>query len=176
MNTPIEPKRGDYYHYRDAIEAIRAGTATEDNILHNHAVISMTQPWAWLVVQGWKPIENRDKNLRLMGRLLIHASAACRAPDEFDCRKFVEGFAPDLAEKIPYPLNRDQGGIVGVVTVTDWVQTSASPWFTGPWGAVLADAQPLPFLPCKGAPGIWRLNALDPSKPMWGFSSRSKVA
>ena len=39
-----------------------------------------------------------------------------------------------------------RGGIVGVVHVVDCITAHSSPWFTGPWGWVLRDARPLPFV------------------------------
>lgn len=42
------------------------------------------------------------------------------------------------------------GGIVGVATIIDCVTSSDSKWFMGKYGFVLADAKPLPFVPCKG--------------------------
>jgi hypothetical protein len=38
-------------------------------------VIVVRQPWAWLIVQGFKDIENRSWNTRYRGPLLIQASA-----------------------------------------------------------------------------------------------------
>jgi len=35
--------------------------------------LSIRQPWAWLIVNGWKDIENREWSTRFRGRLLIHA-------------------------------------------------------------------------------------------------------
>ncbi|HTV55212.1 MAG TPA: ASCH domain-containing protein, partial [Terriglobia bacterium] len=36
--------------------------------------LSIRQPWAWLIVNGFKPIENRSWNTNFRGRILIHAS------------------------------------------------------------------------------------------------------
>lgn len=35
--------------------------------------LSLWQPWAWLVANGWKPIENRPWNCHFRERILIHA-------------------------------------------------------------------------------------------------------
>ena len=34
--------------------------------------LSIQQPWAWAVVNGWKPIENRTWHTNYHGPLLIH--------------------------------------------------------------------------------------------------------
>ena len=35
--------------------------------------LSIRQPWAWLIVNGHKDIENRDWPTNFRGRLLVHA-------------------------------------------------------------------------------------------------------
>lgn len=35
--------------------------------------LSIRQPWAWLIVNGYKSIENRTWNTRIRGTILIHA-------------------------------------------------------------------------------------------------------
>ena len=45
--------------------------------MHNalpQKALSVRQPWAWLIVNGWKPIENRSRRTNVRGRILIHAS------------------------------------------------------------------------------------------------------
>jgi len=37
--------------------------------------LSLRQPWAWLVVNGYKEIENRSRRTNHRGALLIHASS-----------------------------------------------------------------------------------------------------
>ncbi|WP_245839042.1 ASCH domain-containing protein [Yersinia kristensenii] len=38
--------------------------------------LSIRQPWAWLIVNGYKDIENRTWNTKCRGPVLIHASTA----------------------------------------------------------------------------------------------------
>jgi len=42
----------------------------------NVKVIVVRQPWAWLIVNGYKDIENRSWHTRYRGKLLIQASAS----------------------------------------------------------------------------------------------------
>ena len=38
--------------------------------------ISIRQPWAWLIVNGYKDVENRVWFAKLRGRVLIHAGVS----------------------------------------------------------------------------------------------------
>jgi len=121
--------------------------------------ISIQQPWAWLIVMGIKDVENRTWWRRYKGEVLIHASkqfAACdmewikkRIPMEMQ-QKFHQTFF----EKNNYKL----GGIVGKAEIVDWVDNSHSPWFEGPVGIVLQNAQVLEFAPCPGQLGLFDVN------------------
>lgn len=121
-------------------------------------VLTVRQPWASAIVQGWKDIENRTWETRYRGPLLIHAAAA--PPDPAD-------LAP-VETMLGRPLNREEraeimrrsgagscGGIVGIVDLVDVVTAHPSPWFVGPVGWVLRNPRPLPFRPCRGRLGLW---------------------
>ncbi|MFM0432370.1 hypothetical protein PQQ75_25390 [Paraburkholderia aspalathi] len=70
-----------------------------------------------------------------------------------DAYEFLVTIAPNIA--LP-PLHTLQfGGIVGVATLTDCVDSSHSRWYMGQKGYVLRDARPLPFVPCKGRLGFF---------------------
>jgi len=118
--------------------------------------LSIRQPWAWLVANGWKNIENRTWRTNYRGRLLIHAAGGMTRGEWHACLLFVCGFAPGLVAQIPTPENLPRGGIVGEAVLLDCVQEHGSDWFCGPWGWVLADARPLPFRLCRGRLGLFR--------------------
>src|SRR5438045_8559495 len=40
---------------------------------HTMKALSIRQPWAWLIVNGHKPVENRSWSTKYTGKLLIHA-------------------------------------------------------------------------------------------------------
>ena len=119
--------------------------------------LSIQQPWAWLVVNGWKNIENRSWPTKVRGTILICASSRMSPADYFACALFVRGFAPGLVQQIPNPENLERGGIVGQTTILDCVTAHSSEWFCGPYGFVLADSKPLPFRPVKGALRFFRV-------------------
>jgi len=115
--------------------------------------LSIRQPWAWLVVHGFKDIENRTWRSEPRGRIWIHAS---RTLDRAGCawvwRHFPEIILPDEFE---------MGGLIGSVVHDGCVAENASPWFTGPWGHVLRDPKPCRFRSCPG-----RLWFFDPEKTL----------
>ncbi|MBI2299934.1 MAG: ASCH domain-containing protein [Armatimonadetes bacterium] len=114
--------------------------------------LSIRQPFVWLLANGHKDIENRRWGTRYRGRFLIHAA---RTPDtEFTPR------LRHLIGAIPVPDELDYGGIVGVATIIDCVTESDSPWFCGPYGFVIVDAAPLPFVPLRGMLGFFE--GVDP--------------
>lgn len=107
--------------------------------------LSIKQPWAWLIVNGYKDIENRSWKTKVRGPILIHASKSVD----------MTGFAY-VALKYPDvpmpPLNSlPTGGIVGSAEIVDCITESESRWWEGPHGLVLTNAKPLPFRPFSGA-------------------------
>lgn len=115
--------------------------------------ISIRQPWAWLIAQGYKDIENRSWATRYRGPVLIHASAAKPTVNDYmHAREILVAQIGELLTRKFYPPIDcfARGGIVGIATVTGCVDSSPSPWFFGPKGFTLADARPLIFRPMKG--------------------------
>lgn len=128
---------------------------------NDYRVLSLTQPWASLVADGWKRIETRSWQTSWRGRLLIHATA--RPDQEFSRKWWVEGFVEkDL------PL----GAIVAVCDLVDISPTEDLRYNIddfehqfGDYGFnrfgwhlrnVTALATPVP---CKGAQGLWKPSA-----------------
>ena len=111
--------------------------------------LSIRNPWAWLVKHGHKDIENRTWRTAYRGPLLIHASLKpAQAAQEI--REWARS---EMGILIPKQL--EAGGIVGVVDVVDVVEQSTSPWFEGPFGFVLMNAKPCPFIPLRGRLGLF---------------------
>jgi hypothetical protein len=107
--------------------------------------LSVRQPWAYLIVSGQKDVENRRWPTRVRGPILIHASM----------KMDLDGLDYAAAMRIPLPAMLQTGGIVGTVTLVDCLEGGIlaerlSNWFTGPYGYLLCDASPLPFLKCPG--------------------------
>lgn len=115
--------------------------------------LSVRQPWAWLLVNGWKDVENRTWPTKFRGRVLIHAGKTC-TPFDREGWEIFEANAPDGFIP-PGFTTLDRGGIVGEVIISDCVTVSGSPWFMGPYGFVISNWRPLPFVPCNGALGFF---------------------
>ena len=115
--------------------------------------ISIRQPWAWLIVHGYKDIENRDWLTHKRGVLYIHAGKAMTKSEYEDCEDDTWVVNPNIV--IPEPKELLRGGIVGIATITDCVSASESPWFFGKYGFVIKDAKPCEFIPCKGSLGFF---------------------
>ncbi len=117
--------------------------------------LSVRQPWAWLIVNGWKNVENRTWPTKVRGRIAIHTSSRMTLDDYHACRIFMRGHGMDV--ELPHPHELKLGGIVGITTLLDCVQSHPSEWFTGPWGFVLDDSAPSEFIPSKGRLGFFHV-------------------
>lgn len=117
--------------------------------------LSIRQPWAWLILNAGKDIENREWPTKFRGRFLIHASKGMTRDEYTDGVWTLE----DTESRIVLPPFEclERGGIVGTAMLTDCVQKSASPWFFGRYGFEIRDAMPLPFRPFKGALGFFEV-------------------
>ena len=138
--------------------------------------LSLTQPWAWLVVHGPKRIENRKWHLPRSMRgetFLVHAAKGVTKADCEGAREVCEAVLDDPAYprfELPPMGDLVRGAIIGRARVTDcWCPLATLPaeeqeraasrdvwWFTDQHGFVLVDvvafAEPIP---CKGALGFW---------------------
>jgi hypothetical protein len=125
--------------------------------------LSIKQPWAWLIVHGFKDIENRGWATRFRGSVLIHAGKSWDRDAEDDMvhgrdptgsfernKTMIERFVAEYQE-----VEAHRGGIVGVAEIVDCVTESSSPWFFGDFGFVIRNARPLPFRPCRGMLGFF---------------------
>lgn len=125
-------------------------------------VLSVKNPWAWLIFQG-KDIENRTRKTNYRGKLLIHASA------KWD-QLYHKGLSPGLSfdqwktldNKQQYHLasqtNMPVSAIIGEVQLVDCVKGHSSVWAEDNyWHWVLENpllwTNPIPGV--KGRLGIW---------------------
>jgi hypothetical protein len=117
--------------------------------------LSVKQPWAWLIVNGHKDIENRDWKTSKRERILIHAGKEIDK-NYWQIKKQVQ---EELGIEIPDWQDLDTGGIVGAVDIVDCVTESDSPWKHGEskFGIVLANAEVLPFRPFLGKLGFFEV-------------------
>lgn len=123
-------------------------------MIREFSALSVRQPWAWVIADGHKPVENRSRRTHKRGLILIHA------PLTFDHggEAFIRQLMPELIMK---DERFQLGGIIGCAEIVDCVEESESPWFFGRFGYVLANAKPLPFMPCKGKLGFFKVDYDD---------------
>jgi hypothetical protein len=115
-------------------------------------VLSIRQPWAWLIITGHKDVENRSWTTTYRGPLLIHA--ARRADDVM----------ADIENRYGVSIDRTAlqfSGIIGRVELVDVVKRSDSKWFLGPFGFVFRNPVALPFIPIGGRQKLFDLPVLS---------------
>lgn len=129
-------------------------------LLPDLPILSIRQPWAWLIMNAGKNIENRSWATKVRGRVLVHAAKGINRDEWYDAWDWVKHQCPAAFEKGCREIQAstiERGGIIGSVKIVDCVTSSDSPWYaSGQYGFVLRDPQPLPFYPCKGKLGFFR--------------------
>lgn len=120
--------------------------------------LSIKQPWAWLIVNGFKAVENRDWYTSVRGDILIHTGKKM----DNDGLAWVKSRFPD----IQLPETFETGGIVGKARIVGCVHISDSKllaekdkdWFFGDYGFILDSVEPLPFMPVNGQLGFFKVD------------------
>ena len=115
--------------------------------------LSIRQPWAWLIVNGYKDVENRSWATKRRGPIWIHAGKKI----EKGSIEWVRSEFPS----IPLPESFDTGGFVGCTKITDCVQVSGSRWFFGEYGFLMQESFPIPLVPSKGQLSFYRVSDAD---------------
>lgn len=147
--------------------AVKACVAARVATLRLAAVPSMRaltihQPWAWAIVAGHKPVENRSwapPEAAVGEVLVIHAGR------RFDVEN--ERLVEQLAGTECLPPHVEASGIIGVAVLDRVVDAQdgncqdpllMSPWFSGRFGWVLRDADQFPKpIECRGKQGLWKV-------------------
>jgi len=115
--------------------------------------LSIKQPWAWLIANGYKDVENRTWKTKFRGQLLIHAGKKIDKAGLEYVRSVIDAFE--------LPTVFETGGIVGIANLVDVVEECTSQWFTGPYGFVIEDAKPLTFQAARGQLGFFEVEYKD---------------
>ena len=119
--------------------------------------LSINQPWAWLIVNGYKGVENRDWDTRYRGEFLVHAGKRI----DYSAYAYLENV--DIGIDVPPPDELPTGGIVGkanlIKTVHEkdkrFLAEKDKPFFFGKYGFILDGQEPCELKPCKGALGFF---------------------
>lgn len=90
--------------------------------------LSIKQPWAWAIIEGFKDVENRSWPTSYRGPLFIHAGL----------KEAPLGWLALEREGIDFLCEVEKGGIIGVVDLVACVEGCDSP---------MGDGAPLPLAP-----------------------------
>jgi hypothetical protein len=127
-------------------------------------VLSVRQPWAWLLIHGGKDIENRSWGTDYRGPLAIHACGQYASREHPVWRRQIEESHGVLLPEFFGELRT--GGLVGLMQLVGCSRKSDSRWFTGEgWAWHMIRPTALEFLPVAGRLGLWHLplQALGPA-------------
>ena len=119
--------------------------------------LSVRQPYAFAIVMGFKPVENRVWETPYRGSVLIHAGKKEERDDIYAvvaqiARQTQTGRTETLEL---YKRMRARGAIVGRADVVACTSAMDSPWFQGPYGFLLENAEWCEPIPCKGMLGFF---------------------
>lgn len=120
--------------------------------------LSVWQPWAWLIVNGFKGVENRGWFLSRRGPIAIHAGKKM-GPEQMEDYECIRDLYPDIT--MPALRDMQLGGLVGTAEAYDCVsKEGAVPpdqrrWFNGPYGILLRNQRVCTFVPVRGQLGLF---------------------
>ena len=109
--------------------------------------LTVRQPYALLIVDGIKPIENRTWSTPYRGALLIHAAT-----------KLHDHSVSEIEHRYEIAIDASRfqfGGVIGRVALIDVVTEHPSKWFMGPYGFVLSEPRWVKFRPMRGHQGFF---------------------
>lgn len=101
--------------------------------------LSVQQPWAWLLVNGPKDVENRTWRTDYTGPLLIHAP---RTVDTSSWNFIAERVSARVLKHLRDACAAGKmptQAIIGRVELVMCVESSPSRWFEGPYGLMVVN-------------------------------------
>jgi len=138
--------------------------------------LSLREPWLWLVLQGWKPIENRKWATRYRGQIFLHRAKGLP-------RRYYDDAATFCADNLELDLpsfaffkDLERPGFAGVARIAGCQANDAlldvlklgppasraaalaepDRWrMRGQYGFALADVRELELVKCNGALGLF---------------------
>ncbi len=130
--------------------------------------LTLTAPWASIVIDGPKSIENRSwaPPAWVVGqRIAIHASKTYSEEDWLRARSIlIKAGVDTIAAMETWKNWKARAAIIGTARVTGFIDDAdatrtidhRNPWFFGRFGWLLADRRSLAEpLPCRGHQKLW---------------------
>ena len=119
----------------------------------NMKALSIRQPWAWAISNGFKNVENRTWKTNYRGWFFVHAS---QTYEESAVDVVIEaikscGCSDRTVDRFLSESRSMRGGIVGVTKLIDCVQNYPSPWaIENNWHFVLEGSVEFEFYKLNG--------------------------
>ena len=127
--------------------------------------LTIPQPWATLIINGIKDVENRSRRTHYQGPLLIHSAKSFGRANEEAALDTIQTHGINMVDAMLLcsPHWAPRGFILGTVDVVDCVDNSSSEWAAfGPWHWLLENPQPWPEpVPWRGRQGLWSIDAAE---------------
>lgn len=147
-----------------------------------HLALSIRQPWAWLIVNGIKTVENRTWNTDRRGHFMVHVSKTVDMRDDYELAIQQLEAARSLI-KLPPLVDLPRGGLIGTAELvgvrykhpTSPVDPTDPFALPGCYGFQLRGAHDFGgiCIPCKGQLGFFA-HGVDPQgllRPSGGLDS-----
>ena len=116
--------------------------------------MTIKQPWAWLIAQGIKDIENRSWMTNYRGQIAIHVGKSNDVLNDTEIMGWIK------AQGVSLPLQKEmrsqQGNIIALVELVDIITDSSSVWaIDGQMHWQLENARQIDPIFVKGKLGLW---------------------
>jgi len=127
--------------------------------------LSIKQPWAWLIANGIKDVENRTWKTDFRGKILIHSgknhslNGMQLSRYQVNCiyRKCME-----KALELPEDEDLKLGGFIGIVEIIDCIKNHPSIWAEpDKWHWVLKNPEVIAFKKYKGKLKLFQVPEFD---------------
>ncbi|GHV90426.1 hypothetical protein AGMMS50268_09290 [Spirochaetia bacterium] len=132
--------------------------------MNGQRVLSVKNPWAYLIIRHGKDVENRRQQTKYRGRILIHASKTSdmygyerRWGDNEAMQKIFDSLIDNI-----YEVEKTNGHIIGSAELYDcvkglqsvWAENLPEPYTQHHW--LFRDPHPFDVpLPARGMLGLW---------------------
>ncbi|MGL4233207.1 MAG: ASCH domain-containing protein [Casimicrobium sp.] len=119
--------------------------------------LTIRQPWAWLIVNNFKDVENRTWHTPVRGDVLIHAAKGITNKEWIATLDFVWHIddSHELMLEQQHIIDQQRGHIIGRVTLIESADAHHSPYFVGPYGHVFINPRRCEPFPLKGQLGYF---------------------
>jgi hypothetical protein len=116
--------------------------------------LSVRQPWAWLLMEGIKDVENRSWATDYRGTIALHASKSLVRSEYAKAQNLIK--VKQLEVTLPPLEQLELGGVLGLIDIVDCVPRHPSPWYIGGnFAFVMANPRKGQFVPLKGQLGLF---------------------